>query len=288
MTSNPNRYDEEFGGTASDLDVLLCLDDDEELTAAQLAALARLDDGPLDPAEDDDPCGAGFGPGTCPPEGWDLMTDAERQAVLDTLPAAAVPEVLDAGFTHRDGGDGRGRRRAGAAGSGTAGAPAAGASAPGWSAGLAGSVNLTMPAPSWLGQSDKPGQISGLGAADAGTCRDVADTLARHPATRWCVTLLGPDGRPAAHGCARAGPGPPGTDRKDWLAQVKITPIETGTCTHRRESAGYQPADSLRHITKIRSPRCGAPGCRRPEPGQLIWTTPSGRQYTVTAGPYPV
>jgi hypothetical protein len=149
-------------------------------------------------------------------------------------------------------------------------------------------VNLTMPAPSWLGQSDKPGQISGLGAADAGTCRDVADTLARHPATRWCVTLLGPDGRPAAHGCARAGPGPPGTDRKDWLAQVKITPIETGTCTHRRESAGYQPSDSLRHIIKIRSPRCGAPGCRRPEPAQLIWTTPSGRQYTVTAGPYPV
>ena len=47
MTSNPDRYDEEFGGTASDLDVLLCLDNDEELTAAQLAALARLDDGPL-------------------------------------------------------------------------------------------------------------------------------------------------------------------------------------------------------------------------------------------------
>jgi hypothetical protein len=227
------------------------------------------------------------------------------------------------------------RESAGAAGCSTAGAPAAGgpaASAPGWPGGLAGSVNLTMPAPSWLGQSDKPGQISGLGAADAGTCRDVADTLARHPATRWCVTLLGPDGRPAAHGCARAGPGPPGTDRKEWLAKVKITPIETGTCTHRRESAGYQPSDSLRHIIKIRSPRCGAPGCRRPavacdddhtipydqggrtcecnlyplcrrhhqtkqargwqlrqpEPGTLIWTTPSGRQYTTTAEPYPV
>ena len=42
------------------------------------------------------------------------MTDAERQAVLDTLPAAAVPEVLDAGFTHRDGGDGRGFAAGGA------------------------------------------------------------------------------------------------------------------------------------------------------------------------------
>jgi hypothetical protein len=202
----------------------------------------------------------------------------------------------------------------------------------GWPAGFGGGVNLTMPAASWLGQSDKPGQISGLGAADAGTCRDVADALARQPSARWCVTLIGRDGQPLAHGCARAGPGPPGTDRQAWLATVKITPVETGTCQHRRESAGYHPSDSLRHIIKIRSPRCGAPGCRRPavacdddhtipydqggrtcecnlyplcrrhhqtkqargwqlrqpEPGLLIWTTPSGRRYTISPEPYPV
>jgi hypothetical protein len=113
---------------------------------------------------------------------------------------------------------------------------------------------------------------------------------------------------------------------------VKITPIETGICSHRRESAGYQPSNWLRHIIKIRSPRCCFPGCRRPavrcdddhtvpydqggrtcecnlyplcrrhhqakqapgwhleqpEPGILIWTLPSGRQYTTTAEPYPV
>jgi hypothetical protein len=203
---------------------------------------------------------------------------------------------------------------------------------PGWPAGLGGSVNLTMPAAAWLGQCDRPGQISGLGVADAGTCRDVAGTLASNPSARWCVTLLGTDGHPVAHGCARAGPGPPGSDRREWLATVTITPIETGTCEHRRESAGYQPSDSLRHIIKIRSPRCGAPGCRRPagrcdddhtipydqggrtcecnlyplcrrhhrtkqargwqlrqpEPGQLIWTTPSGRTYTTKAEPYSV
>ena len=67
-----------------------------------------------------------------------------------------------------------------------------------------------MPAAAWLGQSDTPGQISGLGAADAGTCRDLAATLTRTPAAQWCITLLGPGGRPVAHGCARAGPGPPG------------------------------------------------------------------------------
>jgi len=205
--------------------------------------------------------------------------------------------------------------------------------APGWPGGLGGSVNLTMPAAAWLGRSDAPGEISGLGAADAATCREAAAALAAHPAARWCVTLIGRNGRAVAHGCARAGPGPPGTgDSAAWLAQVKITPIETGTCSHRRESAGYQPSDSLRHLIKIRSPRCGFPGCRRPalrcdddhtipfhkggrtcecnlyplcrrhhqtkqapgwhlsqpQPGTLIWTTPNGRQLTISPEPYPV
>jgi hypothetical protein len=207
-----------------------------------------------------------------------------------------------------------------------------GAASGGWPAGPGSSVNLTMSAAAWLGRSDTPGQISGLGAADAWTCRDVANALAASPATRWCVTLIGENGQPVAHGCARAGPGPPGAERAAWLATVKITPIETGACEHSRESAGYQPSDSLRHIIKIRSPRCGAPGCRRPavrcdddhtipydqggrtcecnlyplcrrhhrtkqargwhlrqpQPGVLIWTAPSGRQYTTRPERYPV
>ncbi len=93
-----------------------------ELTPAELA---RLDDGPLDSAEDDDPYGDGYGAGNCPPEGWELMSAAERWAFLESEPPvagpvtpgpvpataqpsapgpAAVPEVLEAGFTHRDGG----------------------------------------------------------------------------------------------------------------------------------------------------------------------------------------
>jgi hypothetical protein len=200
-------------------------------------------------------------------------------------------------------------------------------------AALAGTVNLTMPASAWLGLSDVPGEAGGFGALDAGTCRDLTTALAANPATRWCVTLVRPDGRPIAHGCARAGPGPPGDgDPAAWLATVKITPIEAGVCEHRQESAGYQPSNTLRHVIKIRSRRCGFPGCRRPavscdddhtipydkggrtcecnlhplcrrhhqakqahgwrldqpEPGILIWTLPSGRQYTVTPEPYPV
>jgi hypothetical protein len=216
-------------------------------------------------------------------------------------------------------------------------APASGPSTGGPSpataaSGLAGSVNLTMPASAWLGLSDAPGEAGGPGALDADTCRDLATALAANPATRWCVTIVDRHGRATAHGCARAGPGPPGgTNPVAWLTAVKITPIEIGTCSHRRESAGYQPSNMLRHIIKVRSPRCGFPGCRRPavrcdddhtvpydqggrtcecnlhplcrrhhqakqapgwrleqpEPGVLVWTLPSGRQYRTTAEPYP-
>src|SRR5262249_46910793 len=53
---------------------------------------------------------------------------------------------------------------------------------------------------------------AGFGPLDAADSRAVAAALARDPATKWCVTVTGPDGRAAAHGCAKAGPGrpPPG------------------------------------------------------------------------------
>ena len=147
------------------------------------------------------------------------------------------------------------------------GAASAPATAP--AGGLTGSVNLTMPASAWLGLSDAPGEIAGNGAADAGTCRDLAAALAARPGTRWCVTLTGGNGRATAHGCARAGPGPPGTANPGtanpaaWLSGISMGPIESGTCSHQRETAGYRPSDSLRHLVKIRSRRCGYPGCRR-------------------------
>ncbi|HEX3921988.1 MAG TPA: hypothetical protein VHY31_06860 [Streptosporangiaceae bacterium] len=196
---------------------------------------------------------------------------------------------------------------------------------------LGGTVHLTMPATTWLGLSDNPGDIPGTGPTDADTCRDLAETLAANPATRWCITLTDPHGRAVAHGCAHAGPGPPGPGHRTWLATVTTTPIAAATCDHRHQSAGYQPSPTLRHLVKTRSPRCGYPGCRRPawrcdddhtiphhkggrtcecnlhplcrhhhqtkqapgwhltqpQPGVLVWTTPSGRTYTTTAEPYP-
>jgi len=149
---------------------------------------------------------------------------------------------------------------------GPANAPGSPAPRAGWPAGprsLGGSVNLTIPIGTWLGTSDNPGESDRYGVIDADTCRDLAGTLATHPATRWCITLVDCNGQAVGHGCARAGPWPPGGDRAAWLAAMTITPVETGTCQHRRESAGYRPSPGLRHIVKIRSPRCGFPGCRR-------------------------
>jgi hypothetical protein len=59
-----------------------------------------------------------------------------------------------------------------------------------------------------FGWSDAPGDIGGWGLADSTDARRLAQAAARHPATRWCITLLdGPDGTAVAHGCAR-GPQP--------------------------------------------------------------------------------
>ena len=38
---------------------------------------------------------------------------------------------------------------------------------------------------------------------DAETARALIEAASRHPRTRWCYTLTGPDGRAIAHACAR-------------------------------------------------------------------------------------
>jgi hypothetical protein len=68
-------------------------------------------------------------------------------------------------------------------------------------------INLTIPAATLLGFSGAPGDIGGWGLADCDDARRLARAAARHPATRWCATITGPDGTATAHGCAR-GPQP--------------------------------------------------------------------------------
>ncbi len=92
----------------------------------------------------------------------------------------------------------------------------------------------------------------------------VISELSTHPATRWCLTLTDRHGRAVGHACSRAGPGPPGTSPAAWLARLKITWLDTGTCAHQLETPGYRPGARLRHLVTIRHPACTRPGCTPP------------------------
>jgi hypothetical protein len=148
-----------------------------------------------------------------------------------------------------------------------------------------------MPLPAWLGWTETPGDVPGYGPLDAGDSRTLAGQLAR-PGNQWCVTLTDPAGHPVAHACARHGPGDntspagsgpggpgqraspatpvpgpggrPATPVPGWLRGLTFTTLQTGICTHPRQSRGYQPSASLRHLICIRNPTCTGPGCRRP------------------------
>ncbi len=155
-----------------------------------------------------------------------------------------------------------------------------------------------MPLTTWLGLATEPGEAAGLGALDADVCRDLAAALAVDPGSRWCLTLIGPDGRAAAHGCAGSGPGSlstgndpvlscraparPDPARPDparldlvrpvliarqglgfWLAGIRLSTIEAGTCTHPRETSAYRPSPTLRHLINVRDRTCYFPPCRR-------------------------
>jgi hypothetical protein len=83
---------------------------------------------------------------------------------------------------------------------------------------LAALVNLTVPLATGLGLSATPGEAAGFGLLDAATARDLLAAAGQSPHTRWCVTVLNPDGTAAAHGCAPGrhppppGPEPPGPE----------------------------------------------------------------------------
>ena len=87
--------------------------------------------------------------------------------------------------------------------------PAGPRGGPGLTAGLTGSVNLTIPLTAWLGLTGQPGEAAGYGPLDAAACRDLTAALASVPGSRWCVTITSPRGAALGHGCAKAGNHPP-------------------------------------------------------------------------------
>ena len=116
---------------------------------------------------------------------------------------------------------------------------------------------------------------------DTADAHDLAAAAGRDPRTRWCVTVLNPDGTAAAHGCVPGrhpppglhnltitpGPAPPpGTSPQDWISQlgIQLTPVSRGPCTHEHAEPGYRPSRKLRHLVRARNDECTAPGCGRP------------------------
>ncbi len=301
-----------------------------------------------------------------------LLSGQPAETLL--APATGAPSTGTLADTPGAGTAGTGTGATGSAGTGAAGAGApgthgaggpdhdtpgtrtAGTGAPGLGLpALCGTVNLTVPLATWLGWSQSPGYVPGLGTLDADDSRTIADLLAGHPTTQWCITWTDSAGRAVAHGCAkngprapgpgpgsragpgsgpgpgsragpgsgpssgsgsgsragpgpgpgsragpgpgpgsgsgsgsRAGPGPgpgcrtgpgsgPGPDSGrgagprpwpsddfGWISAVTITELETGTCTHQRESPAYRPPLALSHLIRIRQATCAFPGCRRP------------------------
>jgi hypothetical protein len=74
-------------------------------------------------------------------------------------------------------------------------------------------VNITIPAGTLLGWSGAPADVGTWGPIYADAARDLIEAASRHPRTRWCCTLTGPDGQAIAHACAPGprplGPAPP-------------------------------------------------------------------------------
>ncbi len=122
-------------------------------------------------------------------------------------------------------------------------------------------INLTIPAGTAYGWSTAPGEAGSWGLTDPDDTRRLLQAASLHPRTRWCLTLLAPDGTAVAHGCAR-GPHPwipppdsvqrnrDGPDARQAAAlaellrglNVTFTPIAKGTCDHAAQEDRYTPS----------------------------------------------
>jgi hypothetical protein len=73
----------------------------------------------------------------------------------------------------------------------------------------------------------------------------------------WSITRVGDPGPPGSHGSWElALPG-------GRILAVKLEPVPTLDCDHRRESHAYKPNDSLRHLVQVRDYQCTFPTCSR-------------------------
>lgn len=134
---------------------------------------------------------------------------------------------------------------------------------------------LVVPWDASLGRPSGQAELPGFGLLDHDDTMRLLRAAGDHPASRWCLTVTGPDGTAAAHAClpgrhtldsiAAIGQGDAGA-AVDLAAafHVKLTPIAKGACDHAHAEPGYRPSRRLRHLVMARNTRCTAPGCGRP------------------------
>ena len=191
------------------------------------------------------------------------------------------------------------------------GPPGPAGSAPGPESAVAAEVNLTLrhidipfftaaAAAAGGGGGQRAGEARSLGVLDPALARRLAEAAARHPDSKFCLTIVDRDGRAIGHGCckprkrskrreSRTGqrdgpppstfrltpcdgdPGPPGGFGW-WILTlpghgreliVDLHPVPTGECGHQYESARHAPGDLLRHLVNVRDGKCGFPACSR-------------------------
>jgi len=171
-------------------------------------------------------------------------------------------------------------------------APPAFAAHPRASAPFPATINLTVPVGTLLGWSSAPTEAGSWGLLDPDDTRDIVRAASRHPRTRWCATIIGPDGTAIAHACSSGQhPWPPPDTRSsskprrppdassppsghgpdsvqlarlhDLLRRLNIAPepIARGTCDHRHAEDRYTPSRKLQDLIRARTATCSAPGC---------------------------
>jgi hypothetical protein len=135
-----------------------------------------------------------------------------------------------------------------------------------------------------FGWDTTPTEAGGWGLLDSDETRALVAAASRHPATRWCLTLLGPDGADgtaASHGCSpgqhpwipekqrgkppgRRPPDPVQTERfAAFLRGLNVIPdpIAKACCDHAAAEPRYTPSRKLAHLIRARAVTCDAPGC---------------------------
>ena len=74
---------------------------------------------------------------------------------------------------------------------------------PGMPAPLPANINVLVPVGALLGWSAAPAHANGIGLLDPAETRALIQAASQHPRTRWCATIVNPDGTATAHACAR-------------------------------------------------------------------------------------